>query len=143
MQNRPNVYKQRETKPAKRNAQKKAEPKPSSKDADTEFEKRDTLRQPVIGSVPRTRTEMPPNMAGVDTDKVEALEDSDLEEVAGVEGEGSYTAGRRYDAGAARYARSGDVERSAAEAKRAVDEDGEALAEAEREGKRGPRTPEL
>ena len=59
---------------------------------------------------------------------------------SGVEGEGSYSASRRYDADARDFIRSGKVDEAAQDAKRAIDgPDGPALSEAEKLGKRGPR----
>lgn len=57
-----------------------------------------------------------------------------------IEGEGSYSAARRYDADVRDFVKSGQVDESAQDAKRAIDgPDGAALSEAEKQGKRGPR----
>jgi hypothetical protein len=56
-----------------------------------------------------------------------------------LEGEGSYEAGRNYDEHARQFVREGSVEPAAEEAKRAVDEEPEALRDAEDEARRGPR----
>jgi hypothetical protein len=54
-----------------------------------------------------------------------------------VEGEGSYSGTRQYDAGVEKTVKSGKVERKAKEAKQAVEgPEGEALKRAEQEGKR-------
>lgn len=56
------------------------------------------------------------------------------------EGEGSYSATRRYDADVRDFVKSGKVDEAAQDAKRAIDgPDGPALSEAEKQGKRGPR----
>jgi hypothetical protein len=56
------------------------------------------------------------------------------------EGEGSYSATRRYDADVRDFVKSGKVDEAAQDAKRAIDgPDGPALSEAEKRGKRGPR----
>jgi hypothetical protein len=56
-----------------------------------------------------------------------------------VEGEGSYTASRRYREGAESCARSGQVTSAARSAKKAVEgREGKALRSAEKRGKRGP-----
>ncbi len=57
-----------------------------------------------------------------------------------IEGEGSYSAARRYDADVRDFVKSGQVDESAEDAKRAIDgPDGPSLSEAEKQGKRGPR----
>jgi hypothetical protein len=59
---------------------------------------------------------------------------------AGVEGEGSYTATRRYNEKLGKYIETGDVEEDAEAAKRALEGDErEELEEAERRAKRGPK----
>ena len=69
------------------------------------------------------------------------MEDTGAENA--IEGEGSYTAGRRYDESVRQFVSSGAVEAGARNAQRAVDSpERKALAEAERIGKRGGRGPE-
>ena len=56
-----------------------------------------------------------------------------------VEGEGSYTASRRYREGAESFTRSGKVKSAARSAKKAVEgREGGSLRRAEKRGKRGP-----
>ena len=58
----------------------------------------------------------------------------------GVEGEGSYTATRRYNEKLGKYIETGDVEEDAEAAKRALEGDErEELEDAERRAKRGPK----
>jgi hypothetical protein len=58
---------------------------------------------------------------------------------AALEGEGSYTAGRRYDEGVQRSIATGDVERLAKEAAKAIaGPEGPALRKAEEAAKHGP-----
>lgn len=57
---------------------------------------------------------------------------------SGVEGEGSYTASRRYNDGVREHLENNDVEREAEEARKALEGDErEALEAAEEQGKRG------
>jgi hypothetical protein len=56
-----------------------------------------------------------------------------------VEGEGSYEGTKDYDRHARDFVRSGQVEESAREAKKAVDENPEGMKQAEREAKNGPK----
>jgi hypothetical protein len=56
-----------------------------------------------------------------------------------IEGEGSYTGTRDYDRHARDFARSGQVEESARDAKKAVDENPEGMRRAERDAKNGPK----
>ena len=59
-----------------------------------------------------------------------------------IEGEGSYEAGRRYDADVRDFVGSGEVEKSAKEARRAIDgSEGAELRDAEQVGKRGKVAP--
>ena len=56
-----------------------------------------------------------------------------------VEGEGSYTASRRYREGAETFAKSGKVGAAARRAKKSVEREGAELRRAEQRGKKGPR----
>ena len=58
-----------------------------------------------------------------------------------LEGEGSYSATRRYNAGVAAHVRSANVEQLGKKAAKALDGgEGRELRNAEKQGKRGPRT---
>jgi len=113
-------------------SKKKVKAKPRSKDrgetkAESPAAKRDEERQHAT----------PP--AAEQAAKHEGTASSETE----LEGEGSYTAGRRYDDSVRDFVDSGAVEGSAREAQRAVDSpEGDDLRDAERIGKGGARSNE-
>ncbi len=61
-----------------------------------------------------------------------------------LEGEGSYSATRRYNAGVAEHVKSADVDALGKKAAKALDgKEGQALQKAEKQAKRGPRSAAL